>query len=178
MIYLLLCLEFAKIGIFAIGGGLVTLPFLYDLSASYNWFSIEQLTHMIALSSITPGPIGINAATYTGFATAKIAGALIASLALVMPSFIITSCVAKILKKYKESFCLASIMTFLLPASSALLFICFIDMSKISLLNASKTFIDLPSFCLLAFLTFLYFKFKNRPFLVIFISALLGLCIF
>ena len=71
MIYILLCLEFFKIGLFAVGGGLVTVPFLFDLAEVYGWFSTAELTDMIAVSQSTPGPMGINMATYKTRSTAR-----------------------------------------------------------------------------------------------------------
>ncbi|MBQ2830359.1 MAG: chromate transporter, partial [Oscillospiraceae bacterium] len=74
MLYLRLFLEFFKIGLFAVGGGMATLPFLYDLSDSTGWFTRAQLTDMIAVAESTPGPIGVNTATYVGFTTCGVGG--------------------------------------------------------------------------------------------------------
>lgn len=76
MIYWLLFYEFFKIGLFAIGGGLVTVPFLFDLTARYDWFTTQELADMIAVSESTPGPLGVNMATYVGYSTAGIRGRL------------------------------------------------------------------------------------------------------
>ena len=89
MMLLQLFLEFARTGLFAVGGGLATLPFLYSLSDKTNWFSHEQLTDMLAVSESTPGPIGVNTATYVGFATAGLFGAVTATVGLVLPSVIV-----------------------------------------------------------------------------------------
>ena len=89
MIYLQLFFEFFKTGLFAVGGGMATLPFLYDMAEKTNWFTSGQLADMIAVSESTPGPIGVNMATYVGFTTAGFWGGLIATLALVTPSVII-----------------------------------------------------------------------------------------
>ena len=82
MIYLLLFYEFFKVGLFAIGGGLVTVPFLFDLSAKYSWFTTKELADMIAISESTPGPLGVNMATFGGFHAAGIWGGIIATLGL------------------------------------------------------------------------------------------------
>ena len=80
MIYLRLFWEFFKTGLFSVGGGMATLPFLYRMSEKTGWFSAEQLADMIAVSESTPGPIGVNMATFAGFNTAGFAGGLVATL--------------------------------------------------------------------------------------------------
>ena len=89
MIYLLLIYEFMKIGLFAIGGGYATLPFLYHISEVYSWYSSKELVDMLAVSSITPGPVGINVATFAGFKSAGFLGAFLATASLIIPSFLI-----------------------------------------------------------------------------------------
>ena len=84
---LLLFAEFFKIGLFAFGGGMATVPFLFELTERYDWFTAEELADMIAVSEATPGPIGINMSTYCGLKTAGISGGLVATFALVLPSF-------------------------------------------------------------------------------------------
>ena len=103
MTFLLLFIEFFKTGLFAIGGGLVTVPYLYEMANKYPWFTPQQLTDMIAISESTPGPIGVNMATYAGFNAGGIIGAIIATLGLIMPSIIIILIVARILAKFREN---------------------------------------------------------------------------
>ena len=101
---LTLFFEFFKTGLFAVGGGMATLPFLYDMSARHpDWFSTAQLADMIAVSESTPGPIGVNMATYVGFRTAGILGGLITTLGLVTPSVIIILIIARVLKQFREN---------------------------------------------------------------------------
>ena len=102
-LYLLLFAQFFHIGVFSLGGGYATLPFLYHIVDKYYWFSQSQLTDMIAISSITPGPVGVNMATFSGFTTAGILGALIATSAIMIPSFIFVSVVYNILDKFKTN---------------------------------------------------------------------------
>ena len=85
MIYLQLFWEFFKIGLFAIGGGPATLPFLMDLTEKYDWFTMADLTNMVAVAESTPGPIGLNMATYAGFHAAGIPGGVTATMSLVLP---------------------------------------------------------------------------------------------
>ena len=101
---LTLFFEFFKTGLFAVGGGMATLPFLYDMSARHpDWFTTAQLADMIAVSESTPGPIGVNMATYVGFRTAGVLGGLITTLGLVAPSVIIILIVARVLKQFREN---------------------------------------------------------------------------
>ena len=88
MKFLLLFLEFFKTGLFSVGGGLATLPFLYSIAERYDWFTVHQLTDMIAVSESTPGSIGMNMATFAGFTTAGIFGGVVATLGLLMPSLL------------------------------------------------------------------------------------------
>ena len=121
MIYLSLFLEFFKIGLFAFGGGYATIPFLYNLSEVYGWYTLKELTHMTAIAAITPGPVGINAATYAGLKTAGILGSAVATLSEILPSFILVIIVSKILKKFSENFYVKSLLSVLKPISCALL---------------------------------------------------------
>lgn len=120
-IYLILFLEFFKIGLFAIGGGLATIPFLYDLTDKYDWITPEMISDMIAISESTPGPIGINTATYVGYSAAGMAGGIVASLALVLPSLIIILMVARAMTKFKNNPFVESVFTVLRPAVTALI---------------------------------------------------------
>lgn len=121
MIYLLLFWEFFKIGLFAIGGGLVTVPFLFDLAEKYSWFTTAELADMIAVSQSTPGPVGINMATYAGFKVAGLGGALLATFAEVLPSVIIIYLIARILVKWNGSSILQQVLTGIRPAVMALI---------------------------------------------------------
>ncbi len=121
MIYLRLFYEFFKAGLFAIGGGLATFPFLKEISRKTGWFSAQDLLDLIAISESTPGAMGVNAATYGGFHASGILGAVVATLGLVTPSVIIIILVSKILEKFKESSLVKSIFYGLRPASTGLI---------------------------------------------------------
>ena len=97
MILLRLYWEFFLIGLFSVGGGMATVPFLFDLSARTGWFTPEDLASMIAISEATPGPVGVNMATYVGSVTAGVPGGIIAPLGLVTPAFLTILLVAKVL---------------------------------------------------------------------------------
>lgn len=135
MIWFLLFFEFFKIGLFALGGGLVTVPFLFDLSSKYGWFSHQELMDMIAVSESSPGPIGVNMATYVGFKTAGIFGGIVATTGLVLPSLIIVIIVARILNKYRQSPLFANLMYAVHPASIAMILFAGIELGKMVLIN-------------------------------------------
>ena len=103
MLYLRLFWEFFKTGLFAVGGGMTTLPFLYSMSDATGWFSHAQLADMIAVSESTPGPIGVNMATYVGFSTAGVPGAVVATLGLITPSVIIILIIARVLAAFRQN---------------------------------------------------------------------------
>ena len=97
--YLRLCWEFFKTGLFAIGGGMATLPFLTNIGETTGWYTQTELMNMLAVSESTPGPIGINMATYVGFTVGGVPGAILATLSEVAPSIIIILIIAVMLKK-------------------------------------------------------------------------------
>ena len=102
-LYLRLFWEFFKTGLFAVGGGMATLPFMYDISDKTGWFTHSMLADMVAVSESTPGPIGVNMSTYVGFVTGGIPGAVIATLGLVTPSVIVILLIARVLKAFREN---------------------------------------------------------------------------
>ena len=168
MIYLTLFIEFFKIGLFAIGGGAATIPFLFDLSEKFKWFSFEELTYMIAVAESTPGPIGVNMATFAGFQTAGIIGGIIATLGLVTPSVIIIVLIAKLLKSYAQNPNVQMVLSSIRPAVLALIIFALTSIAKISIvnyLNLSVVFI----------LTILMLKYKKSPILYILLSAIIGI---
>ena len=121
MIYLQLFWEFFKTGLFAVGGGMATLPFLYDISDRMGWFTHAQLADMVAVSESTPGPIGINMATYVGFLTGGVGGAAVATLGLITPSIIVILIVFAFLEKFRESKYVNGAFYGLRPASTAMI---------------------------------------------------------
>ena len=129
MLFLRLFLEFFKTGLFAIGGGMATIPFLYEMSDKTGWFTHADLANMIAVSESTPGPIGVNMATYVGYITGMNAGgmgfallgAVTATIGLITPSVIVIMLVAAVLKKFSENRYVNSAFYGLRPASTALI---------------------------------------------------------
>ena len=103
MIYIKLFWEFFQTGLFAVGGGMATLPFLYNISDRTGWFSHENLAEMIAVSESTPGAIGVNMATYSGYVTAGFTGSIVSTLGLITPSIIIILLIAAFLKAFHDN---------------------------------------------------------------------------
>ena len=120
-VYLRLFWEFFKTGLFAVGGGMATLPFLKDIGQSTGWYTYTDLMNMLAVSESTPGPIGINMATYVGFTVGGIPGAVIATLGEVTPSIIVILIVAMMLKKFRDNRYVNMAFYGLRPASTGLI---------------------------------------------------------
>ena len=135
MIYLLLFINFFKTGLFSIGGGLATLPFLYEMSNRTHWFSTSDIADMIAISESTPGAIGINMSTYAGFKTAGYPGGILATVALATPSLIIILIISGFLQKFKESRHVQNALYGLRPASIAMITAAGLNVAKVALIN-------------------------------------------
>ncbi len=165
--YLKLFLEFFHIGLFSFGGGYATLPFLYHIAEIHKWYTTKQLSDMIALSSITPGPVGVNVATFAGFSTAGIDGAAIATISVILPSFIIVLIVSKILDKFKQNRYVKSVIYTLKPTGCGLLAAVGVDMFVHN--------INLFGMILLACLFIASLTEKRDPIFYLAISAIAGL---
>ena len=139
MTYLRLFWEFFKTGLFAIGGGMATLPFLKNIGLATGWYSQTDLMNMLAVSESTPGPIGINMATYVGFTVAGIPGAVIATVGEVTPSIIVILIVAAMLAKFRDSKLVSNALYGLRPASTGLIAAACIDVVLQVLLRASSS---------------------------------------
>ncbi len=121
MILLQLFWEYFKVGLFSVGGGMATIPFLYDMSDKTGWFTHSQLLDMLAVSESTPGPIGINMATYVGYTTAGVTGSVIATVAVCMPSVIIALLIARVLAQFRHNRHVEAAFYGLRPASAGLI---------------------------------------------------------
>ena len=183
MIFAQLFYEFFKIGLFAIGGGMAAVPFLQEMAVKTEWFTQAQLADMIAISESTPGPIGINMATYVGYLVGSFPGGIIASIGLVVPSLIIVLTVARLLSKFKESTLVESAFYGLRPASVGLISAAALSVVRISLLRTelwkqTKMLTDLFSIkaiILAVVLFFLLRKTKAHPIIFIAASAAIGI---
>lgn len=134
MVLLRLFFEFCRVGLFSVGGGLATIPFLTDLGERTGWFNPGDLANMIAISESTPGPMGVNMATYVGFHTAGIAGGVIATLGLIFPSVVIILIIAGFLQKFRQSKAVDAVFYGLRAASVALISAALLQVAKIALM--------------------------------------------
>ena len=116
-----MCLEFFKTGLLSVGGGLATLPFLYEMADRYPWFTRAQLGDMIAVSESTPGPMGVNMATYAGYTAFGVPGAVLATFSLVLPSILVILIVSRFLQRFQDSVLVKRILSGLRPASVGLI---------------------------------------------------------
>ena len=168
---LTLCYEFFKTGLFSIGGGLATIPFLKSMGEKYNWFSVSDLTNMIAVSESTPGPIGVNMATYVGRTVEGVAGGILSTLSLVLPSFLVILIVARVLDKFNESKLIKDVFYGLRPAALGMICAAVITIFETTFFIA----FDIKKVILFLLLTFGVFKFKKHPIIYILIGAAFGM---
>ena len=183
MIYLRLIFEFFKTGLFSVGGGLATLPFLYEISNKTHWFSHADIADMIAVSESTPGAIGINMSTYAGFTAAGVSGAITASLGLAAPSLIIILIISRFLDKFNGNPLVKDAFYGLRPASIAMITAAGFNVARIALVNlsafaASHSIFELFRWkaLILAVLIFIgQKKLKWHPVAFIAISAAVGI---
>lgn len=174
MILLRLFGEFFLIGLFAFGGGMATLPFLQDLSERTSWFTLSQLADMVAIAEATPGPIGVNLATYAGYNTAGIPGVLAATTGIVTPSVIIILIIAKILEKFRNNSVVDSAFYGLRPASCALICAAAITILRSAVFTPA---IDWRAFVLLILLIPPVLGTKLHPLVFLGIAAVAGIII-
>ena len=168
MIYLYLIFEFLKIGLFSFGGGYATVPFLYQISTTFHWYTPQELSEMIAISSVTPGPVGINVATYAGFKTAGLLGAALATISEIIPAFIIVIFVSKILKRFKDNFYVKNTVEILKPISCALL-------TGVTLQLLREHICEIKAILLLLILLAISWKTKKSPLLCMVIASIVGI---
>ncbi len=174
-------LEFLKTGLFAVGGGMATIPFLYEMAKKHPWFDEGTIADMIAISESTPGPIGVNMATYVGFNAFGILGGIVATLGLVLPSVIVMLIISKFLAKFGESKLVKSAFYGIRPAVAALIGIALFEIFKIVLFGGA----DFSSFAniiggfnlkALILLTVLFAAMKIKNFHPIVYIAAAGVC--
>ena len=181
--FLLMCWEFFKAGLFAIGGGVVTLPFFNAMAEKYDWFTTRDVADMIAISEATPGPFGINMATFAGYKAYGVAGSVAGVFSLVLPSFVIIILVSKFLDKFSENKYVADGFYGLRPAVCALIAAAAVEVFKASVLDwnlfiQTKNILNLfklKEVLLFALFALISIKFKPHPIIIILIAALCGI---
>jgi len=186
MIYLQLFYEFFITGLFIFGGGLAAIPFLQQMGEKTGWFTTAQLMDMIAVSEATPGPIGINMATYAGYMTAGIPGGIIATAGLVLPSTIIALIVARLLTRFRENRFVEAALYGLRPASMGLIssagiaVFCLVlfGVELRDLTDAHFFAIDIKALALAAVLFTATNLIKAHPVIYLAVSAVVGILVF
>lgn len=186
MILLKLWWEFFKIGLFSVGGGMATLPFLYDMADRTGWFTYDQIADMLAVSESTPGPIGINMATYTGFTTAGMPGSIVATLGVITPGIIIVLLIIAVLERFRKNKYVEAAFYGIRPASAGLIAAAGVLVAEIALFNVDADsiagFFDVKALILSAVLVVLtrWVKPTKKLHPVVFIaaSAVVGILLF
>lgn len=180
MMLLWLFIRFFLVGLFAVGGGLATLPFLYEMSEDTGWFTTADISNLVAISESTPGPMGVNMATYVGFITKGIPGGIIGPLGLVTPSVIVIIIVSLFLNRFKESKAVQNVFYGLRPASAALIASAGLGIFKLAFIGSefntgiftSKSFIVSAVMAVVLYIAIK--KIKLHPVVFIAISAVAG----
>ncbi|MDR2568966.1 MAG: chromate transporter [Oscillospiraceae bacterium] len=187
MIYIHLFYEFFITGLFMIGGGLAAIPFLQQMGENTGWFTTVELMDIIAISEATPGPIGVNMATYVGYTVSGVPGGIIATLGLLTPSIIIASIVARLLTRFRDSTLVNSTLYGLRPASLGLIAAAGIAVFSLvifgvelhSLTNMHLQSVDFKALLLAAILFVVTNRFnKAHPIVFLAASAVIGIIVF
>ena len=178
-----LCFEFFKTGLFSVGGGLATLPFIYERGSRTGWYTASDVADMVAVSESTPGPLGINMSTYIGFNVGGVLGGILATLSLVLPSVIIIILIAKVYEKFRKNRIVTNIMYGIRPASVALITYAMLLVAKLAFLRPelyAKTgeipdLFNIKTIILGAAVFFIYMKWKKHPIFFILGAAVVGI---
>ena len=183
MILLKLFLSFFEIGLFSFGGGLATIPFIQALAEKTGWFTSYDIMNMIAISEATPGPLGINMATYVGYITAFIPGSLATVIGLVLPSIIVILIVSMVFDLFQDNVYVRRALYGLRASSVALIFLAFFEAFKITVLDLDKyinifSIFEVIKIVPLLFSIFIFIlirKFKLHPICYITFAAIIGI---
>ncbi|XFA98677.1 chromate transporter [Candidatus Izemoplasma sp. B36] len=181
-----LFLIFFKVGLFTIGGGLAAIPLIQEEVITRGWLSTSEFTNMIAISQSTPGPIGVNVATFVGFSQYGALGSIFATLGIVAPSVIIIIIISHFLSKFRKNKYVEGVFVGVRPAVTALILFAAYIIAKESLVNlalfeSTNKFFDLFNIkAIIMFLVFLFIsnKWKHHPVLYIVIAGVIGIFIF
>jgi len=183
LIYLIIFFEFFKVGLFALGGGLAALPFLQELITKYGWMTSAELLNMIAVSESTPGAIGINTATFIGYNTTGIWGAITAAVGLAAPSIIIIVIIAHFFQMFNEHPLVKSAFIGIRPAVAGLIASAAFELSKGEIFAAENfslnkeiiSLINLKAFLLFIIIFIAVRKYQRHPIIYIITAAIIGI---
>ncbi len=174
IVYWQLFYAYTKIGIFGFGGGYAMLSLIqHEVVDKYHWLSLAEFTDVIAISQMTPGPIGINSATYIGYTvTGNVWGAILATVAVSLPSFLMVLAISMFFAKFRENRYVSAAFTGLRPVTIGL-----IAAAALVLMN-SDNFIDYKSIMIFAAAFLLSWKFNIHPILMICLAGVAGLILY
>jgi len=170
MILLNLYLAFFKIGLFGFGGGYVMIPLIQQEIIRNGWLSLETFLDIIAISQMTPGPIAINSGTFIGYQAAGFAGALVATIGVVTPSFILVIALSKLIKKMRQLGYLESLLLFLKPVVVGLIIAAAYNIGQTAIIDYTSIIISAAVFLIL-------WKYKTRvhPIFLIIAAGVAGM---
>lgn len=169
MIYLNLFLEFMKIGAFTFGGGYAMIPLIEkEIVNKYQWLTMKQFTDLIAIAEMTPGPMAVNSATLVGYKVAKFWGAVVSTLGVVLPSFLIIWAIASVFSQFQDNPTVQAAFKGLRPAVLGLIIVAAISISKTSIFSEYKSILIVIGTVIALTI------FKIHPILALIISAIVG----
>lgn len=177
---------FLRVGLFTIGGGLVAIPIMQGYVMEYQWITETEFVDMIAISQSTPGPIGINLATFVGASQYGLLGSIVVTAGMVLPSFVIISIVSKFLMKFNDSKVVKVVLSSIRPVVVGIILaaaffiakVSFIDVEGFSQNSNLTSLIDLKSFAVFIIFFGVMFKIKKHPILYIIIGGVVGVLLF
>lgn len=175
MLLIDLFFSFFKIGLLSIGGGLATLPFLYELAETRDWITISDISNLIAISESTPGPLGVNMSTYVGFLQSGVVGAVLSTLGLIAPSIIVIIIVAKFMEKFKNSKTVKNVFYGLRAASCGLIAVAGLGVAKLAFFGEKFSDFFWQGGILAVIIFIASRKLKWHPIIFIAISAVIGI---
>lgn len=171
-IIMLIFWEFFKIGLFTFGGGYAMIPLIQnDIVDKYHWLTMEQLTELIAIAEMTPGPIAVNAATFVGYKVAKFWGAVAGTLGVVLPSFLVIWLIATVFFSFQNNPVVQAAFKGLKPAVLGLIIVAVLNLSSIALSGFKSVLIVLG-------VVIVVWVFKINPILALIIAAIIGIIFF
>jgi len=173
-------LIFLYVGLFTIGGGMIAIPLIQQQVVQRGMITFDEFVAMIAIAESTPGPIGINIATYVGFSQYHIIGAILATTAFVLPSFVIVTLLAGLLKKYKNTLLVIYWFYYLKAVIIGLILYATMNIFTHTIFKETEPVlkIDFKVVVLFFILAPIYYIFRKKPWISIVAGALLGILIF
>jgi len=174
-----LYLEFFKTGLFAVGGGLATLPFLFQMADKYDWLDYEMIGNFLAVAQSAPGAIGVNMSAQVGYMAAGITGAVVAPLGLISPSIIVIIFVSMALNSFKNNKYVTAVFSGLRPASAGLLAAACFAALKLALYTKEASvwynMIRIKESIIFVIMFLIIFKFKGHPVIYVAAGAIIGI---